>query len=92
MRRGGTGERGGAEGWQCMPAQCPPCLLASRTCTSLRQGMPPAPMLLPAPVPAQTLPLPAGEPKGQTYGGVYQPGPEERGAAEAATHAGPTRE
>lgn len=33
-----------------------------------------------------------GEPKGQTYGGVYQPGPEERGTAEAATYSAPTRE
>ena len=38
-------------------------------------------------------PLPlAGEPKGQTYGGVYQPGPEEQGVAEAATYSSPTRE
>ncbi len=34
----------------------------------------------------------AGEPKGQTYGGVYQPGPEEQGVAEAATYSSPTRE
>ncbi|KAI7836797.1 hypothetical protein COHA_009342 [Chlorella ohadii] len=33
-----------------------------------------------------------GEPKGQTYGGVYQPGPEEQGVAEAATYSSPTRE
>lgn len=36
--------------------------------------------------------IPAGEPKGQTYGGVYQPGPEETGTAEAATYSAPTRE
>lgn len=47
---------------------------------------------LPAPCRACPLPPPAGEPKGQTYGGVYQPGPEERGAAEAATYSAPTRE
>ncbi|KAL4439221.1 hypothetical protein ABPG77_004123 [Micractinium sp. CCAP 211/92] len=32
-----------------------------------------------------------GEPVGETYGGVYQPGAAEKGTAEAATYAYPTR-
>ena len=34
----------------------------------------------------------AGEPTGETYGGVYQHTAESRGAAEAATYAYPTKE
>lgn len=34
----------------------------------------------------------AGEPKGETYGGVYEATPANRGAAEAAGYSSPTRE
>lgn len=33
-----------------------------------------------------------GEPKGETYGGVYEATPANRGAAEAAGYSSPTRE
>ena len=97
-RRGGTGERCacGSNGLPARPpARLPACLLVAATAGAAWASR--CARCLPATESREITTLQpfyttAGEPKGETYGGVYQPTEAQAGSAEAATYAYPTRE